>query len=248
MQQEFKIGCSGFYNRHWKKIFYPENMPQSKWLNFYCEHFKTLELNVTFYRFPTEKTFQGWYNKSPDDFLFSVKAPRLITHLKKFNDCTRFISDFYLTCEKGLKEKLGCVLFQLPPNIHYSEEKLEKIADSLDPAFNNVIEFRHPSWWNEDVYKYLEERNLIFCSVSHPKLPEDIITTTQTAYIRLHGKPEMFYSDYSHKFLKDLADNVLKNEKTKEAFIYFNNTAGTAGILNALELQKMITILSHSTL
>ncbi len=236
---QFKIGCSGFYNRHWKGIFYPEKLPQGRWLNFYCEHFNSLELNVTFYRFPTTQMLQGWYKKSPEDFLFSIKAPKLITHFKKFMDCNREIEDFYAACETGLKHKLGCVLFQLPPAIHHSEEKLKQVIESLKPGFRNVIEFRHKSWWKKSVYDELAKNDIIFCSISHPSLPETIVANNSIAYIRLHGNQKMFYSGYSVKELMQLYQAILKKRKIKEAFVYFNNTAGTAGVLNATELKNL---------
>jgi uncharacterized protein YecE (DUF72 family) len=102
---QWHIGCSGFHYKHWKEIFYPKEVPQRKWFEHYCEHFKTLELNVTFYRFPQIPMLQSWYERSPADFYFSVKAPRLITHFKKMNDCEKFLNDFYHTVEVGLKKK-----------------------------------------------------------------------------------------------------------------------------------------------
>src|SRR3982750_2937983 len=116
------IGCSGFHYKHWKDIFYPQGLPQTKWFEFYCQHFNTLELNVTFYRFPRLSFLETWYKKSPKEFRFSVKAPRLITHFKQFHDSERFISDFYNVVKEGLKDKLGCTLFQLPPRSAYKEE------------------------------------------------------------------------------------------------------------------------------
>jgi len=237
----YKIGCSGFYNRHWKKVFYPEELPQSKWFDFYCQHFNTVEINTTFYRFPTPKSLRPWFTKSPDDFTFSVKAPRLITHLKRFNDCERLVNDFYSACEQGLGNKLGCTLFQLPPSISCSEEKLEQVLSYLKPQFQNVIEFRHKSWWRtKKVYDKLAERKIIFCSVSHPTIPETIVANGEVAYIRLHGTPDMFYSDYSHEYLSNLKASIIKKRKIKKAYIYFNNTAGTAGILNALQLVQIV--------
>ena len=131
-------------------------------------------------------------------------------------------------------------LFQLPPSIHYSAEKLQQITNSLNPEFKNVVEFRHASWWQQNVYDALSEKQIIFCSVSHPSLPKTIISNTENIYIRLHGNVEMFYSNYSTAALKDLYNSVVNNKKIKEAFIYFNNTASTAGILNAQELVGMI--------
>lgn len=94
----FKIGCSGFLNRHWKGVFYPEQLAQSKWFTFYCEHFNTLELNVTFYKFPTFNMLENWFNKSSLDFTFVVKTPRIITHYKKLQDCSELIEEFYKIC------------------------------------------------------------------------------------------------------------------------------------------------------
>ena len=131
-------------------------------------------------------------------------------------------------------------MFQLSPGIHYSAEKLQQITNNLNPEFKNVVEFRQASWWQQNVYDALSEKQIIFCSVSHPSLPETIISNTENIYIRLHGNVEMFYSHYSTAALKDLYNSVVNNKKIKEAFIYFNNTASAAGILNAQELVRMI--------
>lgn len=232
-----RTGCAGYYNWKWKNVFYPETLPQSQWLEFYCGHFSTLEINATFYKFPTAKSLQTWYNKSPDDFLFSVKAPKLITHLKKFNECEKEIGEFYSACRDGLQDKLACVLFQLPPSFHYSDEKLELVTASLDPAFKNVIEFRDKSWWTKHVYDSLAKSNITFCSVSHPKLPGTIIANSSTGYIRLHGDPVMFYSDYDTGKLDALQQALMKKTKYKEVFVFFNNTASNSGILNALAFE-----------
>src|SRR3954470_2907578 len=125
------IGCSGFHYKHWRGIFYPEKLAMSKWFDYYNERFRTFELNVTFYRFPRLSVLQPWYDKSPEKFRFSVKAPRAITHYKKFRDSKRYLDDFYRTTREGLKEKLGCILFQMPATIVYKEEKLEQIIESL---------------------------------------------------------------------------------------------------------------------
>lgn len=230
---KINTGCSGFYNRHWKGVFYPEDLAQSKWFTFYCAHLNSLELNVTFYKFPTVKTLDNWYKKSPEGFLFAVKAPRIITHYKKLNDCTAELDDFYNVCGVGLKDKLGCLLFQFPPSFKYSKESLAFVLKSMKPGFNNVVEFRNEGWWNKEVYDAFETNKVIFCSVSHPKLPEDIIVTASTAYIRLHGNPQIFYSSYSDEYLQNLHDILAKNKKIEDAYVFFNNTASTAGILNA---------------
>jgi uncharacterized protein YecE (DUF72 family) len=101
------VGCSGFHYKHWKELFYPKDLPQRKWFEFYIKHFNTLELNVTFYKFPRLPALEVWYNTSPEDFCFSVKVPKAITHFKQFNDTHRMLNDFYETSREGLKEKLG---------------------------------------------------------------------------------------------------------------------------------------------
>src|ERR671913_1701419 len=167
---KFHIGCSGFYYNHWKPDFYPEDLPKSKWFQYYCEHYNTLELNVTFYRFPKITTFENWYKKTPRNFRFAVKAPRLITHFKQFKDTSAMMQGYYDIMLKGLKEKLGTVLFQLPPRSAYKPERLERILETMDNRFNNVLEFRHPTWWNEEVYRILAQNKISFCGMSHPDL------------------------------------------------------------------------------
>ncbi|MEP7319447.1 MAG: DUF72 domain-containing protein, partial [Panacibacter sp.] len=118
---DWYIGCSGFSYKDWKGKFYPEKLASGNWFEYYAEQFNTLEVNSTFYRFPQLNTLLNWYNKSTDHFLFAVKAPRLITHYKKFTDCKELLADFYQVVQEGLREKLGPVLFQLPPQIIYDE-------------------------------------------------------------------------------------------------------------------------------
>lgn len=238
-QIQFRTGCSGYYNRHWKGIFYPEKLPSKQWLNFYSGQLSTVEINATFYKFPTAAGLRTWFDKTPDDFVFSVKAPKIITHIKKMAGCEDLINDLYVACKEGLGDKLGCVLFQLPPGIQYSDEMLTLIISSLKPGFKNVVEFRHQSWWNEEVCKELARNDIFFCSVSHPQMPATIISGGPGIYLRLHGTPRMFYSDYSPAYLEELIDTMSEKAAGKEVYVYFNNTAGTAGILNAVYLQQL---------
>lgn len=237
---KWHIGCSGFHYKHWKGTFYPQDLPQTKWFNYYCQFFKTLELNVTFYRFPQLSFLQTWYAKSPDDFRFAVKAPRAITHYKKFNGTTDMLSDFYTTVRDGLQEKLGCVLFQLPPNYHYSEEHLEKIIGSLDNSFLNVLEFRHESWWNETVYQRLGKKNITFCGMSHPSLPREIINNTPLFYHRMHGEGQLYASKYESIQLESFVKEIQSRANIDEAYIFFNNDIHTYAIYNASEMFKML--------
>lgn len=239
MKTSLRIGCSSYYNSYWKGIFYPDDLPRKNWFDFYCQHFDTYEINGTFYNFPRLKTFVDWFDKTPYDFLFSVKAPKLITHINKFINCQELLADFYSRAAEGLQHKLACVLFQFPPTYDYTSEKLENIIRQLNLKFDNVLEFRHESWWIPEVWARLAKDNITFCSVSHPKLPYTVFADAPLIYVRLHGTPKMFYSEYAVKELTQLKNTIASN-KAKKAFVYFNNTASTAGVMNALEMKKLI--------
>lgn len=230
------IGCSGFHYKEWKETFYPKGVPQRKWFDYYATHFNTLELNVTFYRFPQLSFLENWRQKSPEHFSFSVKAPRLITHYKKFNDTQQQLDDFYGTIREGLKEKLGPVLFQFPAQFKYEEEKLLQIMEQLDNSFTNVLEFRDASWWREDVYRLLARHKIVFCGISHPTLPNEAIVNTTTAYYRFHGTPRLYYSEYPTSFLDQISQDIQSAPQVKTAWLYFNNTAALAAIHNAAYL------------
>lgn len=237
---EWHIGCSGFHYKDWKETFYPKGVPQRLWFEYYCQHFDTLELNVTFYRFPDLSVFKGWYQRSPANFCFSVKAPRLITHYKKLKECEEIIQHFYETITEGLKEKASAFLFQFPPSFHFSKERLDQIIENLNPKFPNVVEFRHVSWWNEEAYHALGKNNITFSGMSHPRLPEKIIENTSLLYYRMHGVPHLYRSLYSSEYLNDFVNKVVAFRKTKKVFVYFNNDIGCNAIKNAQELKEII--------
>jgi len=240
MTKKWFIGCSGFAYKEWKEVFYPQGLPQSKWFDYYTQHFNTLELNVTFYRFPTLKSLQAWYDKAPDGFVFSAKVPRWITHYRRFEETERMLGDFYGLLKDGLKEKMGVVLFQLPGQFAYSTEKLHKIIAQLDYSFTNVIEFRNEGWWRKDVMQLLKKNNIGFCGVSFPKLPEDAVINTTMPYYRFHGVPKLFYSQYSKAFVKKIYEQLAAKKSAKTIYVYFNNTATQAAINNARYLQTLI--------
>ncbi|MDB5200135.1 MAG: hypothetical protein JWO92_2098 [Chitinophagaceae bacterium] len=235
------IGCSGFHYKEWKEVFYPKGVPQTKWFEYYCRHFNTIELNTTFYRFPRPEALQSWHKRSPEDFKFSVKGPRLISHYKIFIDCERMLGDFYASVYEGLQDKLGCVLFQLPSRIVYSEEVLNRIIENLNPAFDNVIEFRDKSWWNKKVYAALKKHKITFCGISHPTLQDDVIKNNSILYYRFHGVPVLYKSEYKKDFIEEITNEIKNAGRFKEAYIYFNNTWGTGALANARQMQEFIS-------
>ena len=238
MKQKTYIGCSGYYYNEWKEIFYPAGLPKNKWFGHYCTKFNTLEINSSFYRIPTLISLEKWYAESPSDFVFTIKAFKGITHFKKFVNCKNEIESFYALVQNGLKEKLGCILFQCPPSLHFSYEKLNTIISSLSIPYKNVIEFRHKSWFIPQIFEAFNKNNIIFCGQSYPAdIPETAIITSPTAYYRFHGKPVLYKSRYDIPQLKQIAEQ-LKN--APEKFIYFNNTWGESALHNAQEMQDII--------
>ncbi len=239
---QWHIGCSVFYYKEWKEIFYPKGLAQKNWFSYYCEHFNTLELNVTFYRFPQLSFLENWYRKSPAGFTFSVKAPKLITHYKKFNETELLLHDFDTTIREGLKEKLGPVLFQFFSSVQYSETLLSKIIAQLDPSFLNVLEFRHASWWNASVFERLAKHNIIFCGISHPVLPDQVVINSDNVYYRFHGVPQLYYSAYPEEFLDKVMTIIKSQPSVQHAYLYFNNTATGSALKNAQYLLQQYVI------
>lgn len=234
------IGCSGFYYKEWKELFYPKGLPATQWFDYYARHFNTLELNVTFYRFPEVSFLQNWYRKSPAGFSFAVKAPRLITHQRLFRNTGELLKDFYRTICEGLQEKLQGVLFQFHSSITWSEDFLVRVLDQLDLSLLNVLEFRHESWWNQQVYDMLAAKGVVFCSISHPHLPDRVITNSDVVYYRFHGIPELYYSPYAPGFLHKVMEAIKTAGTVKEALLYFNNTAQGAAVMNALYAKQLV--------
>lgn len=232
------IGTSGYSYGYWKGRFYPEGLPASKWLSYYSAQFNTVELNNTFYRFPTPKNLKKAADSTPADFRFSVKAHKIITHTRRMKEVGDKVKEFGDIVVEGLGDKLACVLYQLPPSYAYAEERLEDIlTSSVGSTGKAVIEFRHASWWREDVYRALKEGGLTFCSVSYPGLPEDNIVDGIVFYKRMHGVPQLFRSSYSEEQLQRLAKDIPGGN----AFVYFNNTMHEAGYSNAATLRQLVT-------
>ena len=234
------LGCSGWYYDHWINRFYPIEIKKSEWLPYYAQNFQTVEINSTFYRFPREKMLQNWYEKTPEDFKFILKVNQSITHRKKFKDTSNLLRNFYELSEY-LREKLGGLLFQLPPNIHKNMKILKRALEQFDTSNNNVLEFRHPSWYDEDVYKLLDDYNVIFCSVSTSNLPQDLIVIKNKAYIRFHGTDEdkRYQHLYSDEELRQWARKI-KREDISELYCYFNNDYHANAVKNCLKLKKLL--------
>lgn len=237
MKNELYIGCSGYYYPAWKKKFYPEGLQPKGWLEYYAGVFNTVELNGTFYRTPKLTDLKKYYAATPQDFRFSVKMSKQITHILKLNESRPLITEIQSLVREGLQEKCAHFLFQLPPSFQYSEENLNRVLEAIPHLPENVIEFRHVSWWNETVREKLTAANVTFCNVDFPGLDTYFIETNKCFYLRLHGNPVLFKSSY------DLADltrfyEAIPGEMTEKC-IYFNNTYYEFGYENAMQLKKI---------
>ena len=234
----YHIGCSGWFYWHWKGVFYPASLPQRTWFTHYTQHFRTVELNSPFYRFPKQSTAQNWYRQAPKGFVYTLKVNRMITHIKKFKGTDELIQTFYKLGD-ALKEKMGCFLFQLPPTLTFSEERMQEIVEQLDPEKKNVIEFRHQSWFRDEVYRELKKQGIIFCTVSSPSLPETIVKTARDVYVRFHGKGSWYVSKYTEKELQSWARKI-KQAKARNVWAYFNNDRNAYAVKNARSLRNLL--------
>ncbi|WP_419421249.1 DUF72 domain-containing protein (plasmid) [Legionella sp. D16C41] len=233
------IGCSGWFYWHWRGQFYSTDMPTTNWFNYYSDNFKTVELNAPFYSWPTLANVAAWQRQAAHkEFIYTVKVCELITHIKRFIDTETLIYDFGYIADL-LQARMGCFLYQLPPSFHYTPERLHKIVIQLDPRRRNVVEFRHISWWNEEVYTAFRQAGIIFCSCSSPSLPDELVATTDEVYIRFHGKEKWYWYDYSENELTTWAARIVQSG-AKRIWAYFNNDREGYAINNAKTFIKIL--------
>lgn len=232
------IGCSGWFYWHWRGLFYPPGAGTHDWFKHYSATFDTVELNAPFYRWPKLATVKAWRRAAPAGFRYSVKVNQLITHEKRLVRTRKLIRDFYFIADV-LGPQLGCFLFQFPPSYKYTPSRLKSLTEQLDPAYRNAVEFRHRSWWRPAVYRRLGERGLIFCSVSGPRLPDELITTGDTLYVRFHGRSRWYRHNYSPDELTEWTTKILQSG-AREVWIYFNNDREGFALQNARELRAQL--------
>jgi len=235
------VGCSGWFYWHWKDRFYPASLKTSGWFNHYKKSFNTVELNAPFYNWPTKAIVKAWLkNVNNREFIYTVKVSELITHIKKFKSTKTLILDFNYIADL-LRGHMGCFLYQLPPSYKYTKARLENIVKQLDNKKRNVVEFRHISWWNETVYKAFRKHRIIFCSVSSPTMPDELIKTHDEVYIRFHGTKKIYSHDYSPKEMSVWLERI-KQSGAKRVWAYFNNDRDANAIKNAKWFKKHLII------
>src|SRR5688500_8425904 len=191
---EIHVGCSGWFYWHWRGLFYPTESSTRDWFKHYAIVFDTVELNAPFYKWPRPATVKGWKRGVRPTFRFTVKVNGEITHERRMVRTQRLVTSFY-EIGRELGGQMGCFLFQFPPSYKYTAARLKSIVRQLDPAWQNVVEFRHKSWWRTSVYRTLHAQGITFCAVSAPRLPEDMPVLAKTGrkcpeivYVRMHGR------------------------------------------------------------
>lgn len=236
------IGTSGYVYRHWRKgVFYPPGLPVREELAFYTSRFATVELNNPFYRLPTAEMFSRWRETTPDDFQFAVKASRYITHVKRLRNVADEVAVF-VERAGHLGTKLGPVLFQLPPTQQLDIARLGEFLPLLASGHRWVLEFRHPSWHNNQVYRLLAEHEVALCIPVGRGLHPDRITTATFSYLRMHRGGES-RGGFTADELKTWAERVQALSSVgKDVYIYFNNDWEGFAIRDATTLRELLGI------
>jgi len=245
------IGTSGYSYSHWENgVFYPRGLPKLKQLEYYTNHFNTVEMNYPFYRLPSSKSFFHWKEVVPKGFIFAVKVSRYITHIKYLYQCKDAWKTFFKRA-LYLEQKLGPFLFQLPPNWHKDLDRLHEFIELVEdsnkyaPAYllplRFVLEFRHLTWFSEDVYQILrKQKNISLCMADSPVWPLTLEVIGDFVYIRMHGGKILYGSNYSEKELQSWAERIKKwQNQGLDVYVYFNNDAYGYAVKNAKELLKL---------
>jgi uncharacterized protein YecE (DUF72 family) len=240
MIPRYFIGTSGWHYNHWKGKFYPKDLSSKHWLKYYAQHFNTVEINASFYRLPQESTFTHWHEEVPPSFCYSLKASRLITHVKRLKDSGDPLQTFTERASH-LDSNLGPILYQLPQNFYRDDDRLAKFLKMLDTNLRHVFEFRHDSWMNEDIFNLLKKHNTGFCIFDMPGFSSPEEVTADFAYVRFHGKDKIYSGCYSEPELDEWAYKIQQlSQGLKTVFIYFNNDAAGYAIDNAKTIGKKL--------
>jgi uncharacterized protein YecE (DUF72 family) len=210
------VGTSGYNYPEWRGTFYPEKFSTDKMLAYYAERFPTVEINYTFYRLPTEKILSGWAAGTPEHFTFTLKAPRRITHDAKLERCEDITQAFCKTAQT-LGSKLAVLLFQLPPTYKKNIEALRRFSELMPEGTRAAFEFRHPSWFDADVFDILRARNLALCVADSEKLSAPVEVTADYAYFRLRDE------GYQQADIERWAGVIKGLTEVKSAYVYFKH-------------------------
>ena len=237
---EIRIGTSGWHYDHWKSVFYPEKLPKTRWLDYYSEHFDTVEINNTFYHLPRTTTVEKWREQALKGFLYAIKANRYITHVKKLHDASEPVERFFDVVDL-FGSTLGPILYQLPPSLHKDLDRLGAFIELLPKRRTAIFEFRHKSWYDDEVFDLLTNRGVGFCVHDMSGIESPRTTTSDIVYVRFHGTSGRYSGGYTDTMLQDWAD-WLKSQTShlRAVYAYFNNDVQGHAIRNAETLKNLM--------
>jgi uncharacterized protein YecE (DUF72 family) len=233
IEMNFWIGTSGFQYAEWKGNFYPEDLPTAKMLPFYAERFSTTEINYTFHRIPAAKTIDNWKALTPEKFRFALKAPQKITHWSKLRDCTDTL-EYFFKVAIGLGERLGPVLFQLPPTFKKDADVLSSLLREF-ASLRAAFEFRHESWFDEEIFELLRSRNIALCIADTDTIATPRVITADYGYVRLRRE------DYSQSDVEHWAEFICEQkQRWRDAFVYFKHEESGIGPKLAKQMIELL--------
>ena len=234
------IGTSGWSYRDWVGSFYPENTKSRDFLDYYSGQFDTVEVNSSFYHTLKDKTVENWINEVPDRFVFAVKADKYITHIKKLREPSQTVPDF-MKSVAPFKNKLGPILFQLPPSLDFDAERLDAFIRILPEDYSYVFEFRNKNWFNNETCQILRKRNIALCIYNLKGFQSPFEVTANFVYIRFHGTEGIGIGKYNKEDIEKLSLDIKKSvSENKNVYCYFNNGTNGAAIANARELKEKL--------
>jgi uncharacterized protein YecE (DUF72 family) len=240
MPADIRIGTSGWHYKHWVGTFYPQRWPASKMLGYYLERFDTVEINNSFYRLPSESAVTDWYASTPSNFCFAVKGSRFLTHMKKLADPVLGLEKFFSRIDL-LREKLGPILFQLPPHWEINLGRLEGFLHALPDWHRYAFEFRNPSWNTPELFELLRKHNSAYCSFHLAGYQSPIEVTADLAYIRLHGPGGKYQGSYDDAALNGWAERIAQwRQELKAIYVYFDNDDSGYAARDALRLRELV--------
>ena len=228
------VGTSGWQYRDWRSAFYPAELASRRWLEYYAERFRAVEVNNTFYRLPPRSTFAEWRQRAPDDFEFAVKMSRYLTHIRRLRDPVEPVARF-MTAADGLGAKLGPVLFQLPPTLTADADALDAVLSRLAGRARIAVEPRHPSWWDERIRATLDRHGAALCWADRDGRPvTPLWRTAGFGYLRMHHGTARPGPRYGRAAIRSWVDRVASTWTADEqVYVFFNNDHGGAAILDA---------------
>jgi uncharacterized protein YecE (DUF72 family) len=235
-----RIGTSGWSYGHWLGTFYPKGTRPPDFLAVYADRFDSVEINRTFYKLPTVSTMAAWRAQSPSHFLFAAKASRYLTHRKKLKNPEEPIGRL-LGCVEALEQKLGPVLFQLPPRWRANPDRLEHFLAQLPDTHRYTFEFRDPSWHDDRILELLSKRGAAFCIFDLAGKPSPVEVTARFVYMRLHGPGGAYQGSYDDQTLSNWARRILDwSEQGRDVYCYFDNDEKAYAPHDALRLKGMV--------